>query len=139
MSAITHATRLFLLFFLLLPGLAQAEEANGAYVEYIELQPPFIANYGGPGPLKYLKAEVSIKVTSVESEVNIKFHMAPLRHELVMLLSRQTRDTVSTAAGREQVRQKAQEKLRQVMVGEFGETGYDMINDLLFTSFVTQE
>ncbi len=137
MSAITHATRFVLLLFLFLPGFAQAE--GDGYVEYIELQPPFIANYGGPGPLKFMKAEVSIKVTSAENEANIKHHLAPLRHELVMLLSNQTSDTVTSAAGREQVRQKALEKLRQVMVGEFGESGYDMISDLLFTSLVTQD
>ncbi|WP_210397228.1 flagellar basal body-associated FliL family protein [Motiliproteus sediminis] len=125
----------------LLTGAAQAlaaESAPDRYVEYVELNPPFIANYGGPGPLKYVKAEVSIKVVSRDGEVNTKHHQAQIRNAIVMLLSSQTDDTVSTAAGRERIRIQALEAVRQIMVQEYGETGYDMIGDLLFTSFVIQ-
>lgn len=118
-------------------GLA-AEDAANRYVEYVEMNPPFIANYGGPGPLKYVKAEVSIKVVSRDGEVNTKHHQAQIRNAIVMLLSSQTDDTVATAAGRERIRIQALEAVRQIMVKEYGETGYDMIGDLLFTSFVIQ-
>ncbi|WP_207060699.1 flagellar basal body-associated FliL family protein [Motiliproteus sp. SC1-56] len=119
-----------------LPVLAQ--QGGGAYVEYIELQPPFITNYGGPGPLKYLKAEVSIKVTSREAEAKVKLHQPNIRNNLVFLLSRQNDDSVNSAAGREQIRRQALEAVREILVEEYGQQGYEMVGDLLFTSFVVQ-
>ena len=129
---------LLCLLLLLLPfSLLSAEEQSG-YVEYIELQPPFIANYGGVGPLKYLKAEVSIRVESHDAEAKIKHNQAHIRNNLVMLFSRQTDETVSSPAGREKLRLEAMESIRQIMVSEYGEAVFSMLSDLLFTSFVIQ-
>jgi len=131
----------FLLALTLLIGSANAfadGDGGSRYVEYVELNPPFVANYGGPGPLKYVKAEVSIKVVSRDGEVGVKLHQPQIRNSIVMLLSEQTDDTVSTAAGREQLRIKTLEAVRQIMVQELGEKGYEVIGDLLFTSFVVQ-
>ncbi|HEY5717258.1 MAG TPA: flagellar basal body-associated FliL family protein, partial [Motiliproteus sp.] len=93
---------------------------------------------GGPGPLKYVKAEVSIKAVGRDGEVAVKLHQPQIRNAIVMLLSDQNDDTVSTAAGREQLRIKALEAVRQILVQEMGEKGYEMVGDLLFTSFVVQ-
>ncbi|MEH6625529.1 MAG: flagellar basal body-associated FliL family protein [Motiliproteus sp.] len=128
-------------FCLLAPFAAFAEEPaqkSGAS-EYVELNPPFIVTYGGPGPLKYLKTEVTLIVMEGKPEGYIKLHTPPIRNTLVMLLSRQTTESVATAAGRDQLRQQALEGIRQVLVGEYGVEGYEMIKDLLFTSFVVQE
>lgn len=130
--------RWLLALMLVLPIAAGAQEADSNFVEYVELQPPFITNYGGPGPLKYLKAEVSLKVTSREGEANVKLHTPPIRNALVLLLSKQTDDTVNSAAGREQIRRQALEAIRQILVEEYGQAGYQMVGDLLFTSFVVQ-
>tara|TARA_R110002167_G_scaffold71688_7_gene202104 strand:+ start:1480 stop:1887 length:408 start_codon:yes stop_codon:yes gene_type:complete len=123
---------------LLLPLPLLAAEGKSDYVEYVELQPPFIANYGGVGPLKYLKAEVSIRVASSDAESKIKHNQAHIRNNLVMLFSRQTDETVSSPAGREKIRLDAMDSIRQIMVSEYGEEGFSMLNDLLFTSFVIQ-
>ncbi len=129
---------LILVLLLPLSLFAAEEESGGNYVEYIELQPPFITNYGGVGPLKYLKAEVSIRVKSREGEANLKHHQAHIRNNLVMLFSRQTEESISSQAGREKLRLEAMESIRQIMVSEYGEKGFNMLDDLLFTSFVTQ-
>lgn len=129
---------LLVLSLLFLPLAQAAEEQVNNYVEYVELQPPFIANYGGVGPLKYLKAEVSIKVKSNKAEIAIKHHQAHIRNNLVMLFSSQTDDTIGSPAGREKLRLAAIESIRQVMVSEYGEEGFSMVDDLLFTSFVVQ-
>lgn len=129
---------LLILLTLLLPlSLLRAEEGGG-YVEYVELQPPFITNYGGVGPLKYLKAEVSIRVESNDAEAKIKHNQAHIRNNLVMLFSRQTDESVSSPVGREKLRLEAIESIRQIMVSEYGEEGFSMLGDLLFTSFVIQ-
>lgn len=119
-------------------ALAQEGEATGGS-EYVEMQPPFIVAYGGPGPLKYLKADVTLMVPAGPAEANVKLHTPALRNAMVMLLSSQSSEDVGTAAGRDRVRLQALESLRDVMVSEYGNRGYDMIKDLLFTSFVVQE
>lgn len=135
----TSKRSLLILMLLLLPLPLLAEEGGGNdYVEYIELQPPFIANYGGVGPLKYLKVDVSIRVKSREGEASIKHHKAHIRNNLVMLFSRQTDESIGSQAGREKLRLEAMESIRQIMVSEYGEEGFNMLDDLLFTSFVTQ-
>ncbi|MEH6651678.1 MAG: flagellar basal body-associated FliL family protein [Motiliproteus sp.] len=133
--------RLLLVLLLLLPMavVADDEPASEDYVEYVELQPPFITNYGGVGPLKYLKAEVSLRVNSSDAESNIKRHQAHIRNNLVMLFSRQTDESIDSPAGREKLRLEAMESIRQIMVSEYGDEGYSMLNNLLFTSFVTQK
>ena len=123
---------------LLGPTAVYAEEGGSNHVEYVEMNPPFVANYGGPGPLKYVKLEATVKAVGRDGEVAVKHHQPQIRNAIVMLLSEQTDDTVSTAAGREQIRIKALEAVRQIMVKENGEKGYEMVGDLLFTSFVIQ-
>ncbi|MFT6917208.1 MAG: flagellar FliL protein [Motiliproteus sp.] len=134
-----HGTRtLFSLLLILLPfSLLSAAEDSG-HVEYIELKPPFVTNYGGVGPLKYLKAEVSIRVESDEAATKIKHNQAHIRNNLVMLFSSQTDETLSSPAGREKLRLEAIESIRQILVSEYGEEGFKMLGDLLFTSFVIQ-
>ncbi|MFT5720231.1 MAG: flagellar FliL protein [Motiliproteus sp.] len=134
-----HGKRtLFSLLLILLPFSLLSAEENDGYVEYLELQPPFITNYGGVGPLKYLKAEVSIRVDSDEAATKIKHNQAHIRNNLVMLFSRQTDETLSSPAGREKLRLEAIESIRQILVSEYGEEGFKMLGDLLFTSFVIQ-
>ncbi len=119
---------------------AMAEDpAPSGGSEYVEMQPPFIVTFGGPGPLKYLKTEVTLIVPEGDAEGKVKLHKPAIRNSLVMLLSRQMSENVNSAAGRDQVRLQALEELRQIMVEEYGNSGYEMIRDLLFTSFVVQE
>lgn len=135
------------LFFLticliLCPTLASAQEGGEAKTSssvYIEMQPAFIATFGGPGPLKYLKTEITLIVPEGPAEANIKLHKPALRHTVVMLLSKQMSEDLATATARDHVRQQLLEDLRNVLVEEYGSEGYDMIKNLLFTSFVVQE
>lgn len=103
------------------------------------LEPAFIVSFGGPGPLKYLKAEVTLRVPGGEAEANVKLHDPAIRHQLMLLLSRQKSENVTTPQAREQLRQVALEELRNLMVQEYEGPGYGMIKDLRFTSFVVQQ
>jgi flagellar FliL protein len=118
---------------------AQEDAAPTEGTEYVELTPPFIVTFGGPGPLKYLKTEVTLVILEGAAEEKVKLHQPPLRNSLVMLLSRQRSEDIATAVGRDKLRLDALEELRQIMVAEYGESGNTMIKDLLFTSFVVQQ
>ncbi|WP_163830899.1 flagellar basal body-associated FliL family protein [Spartinivicinus ruber] len=113
-----------------------AEEEEKAPVEYIELKPSFVVNYGAPkGRLKYLKADISVRVYGKPAVAKVEQHMPLLRDGLVLLFSRQLEKDINTAAGKENLRQEAL-KIIQNRLKE--EEGKPIIDDLLFTSFVVQ-
>ena len=118
---------------------AQAQEAQPtpAVVRYVELKPTFIANFGvsQTGALKYVKADVTVRVSNKDAEYATRYHLAALRNELVFLLSRQDESTMASAEGRETLKAKALQELREVLEAEEGQPHID---DLMFTNFVVQ-
>lgn len=115
-------------------AVAQEEEAQGQI--YIPLSQPLVVNYGGPGRLKYLRAEISIRVKDSSDAGIIRHHMPLIRHKMVMLFSRQGEETVNTQAGREQLRQMALTETNEALTQEEGREG--IATDLVFRNFVVQ-
>ena len=119
--------------------LAQDEDAGTSAAnatQYIDLKPAFVTNYGGVGRLRYLKTEVSLRVGGgSKGPASIRHHMPRIRHTLVMLLSRQTEEDLSTMEGREMMRQNALAAVQEVILAEDGE---QHVVDLLFKSFIVQ-
>jgi flagellar FliL protein len=115
----------------------EGEEGAPVSIQYHDLTPPFVANFGsGNGKkLKFLKAGVSVRTSSGAAVNEVMNHDALVRHQIVMLLSRQTEETLGTSAGQEKVRLEALELVQQILEEE---TGDGQIDDLLFTSFVVQ-
>ena len=134
--------KILLLGLLLLSLPLRAEEAAvpdaiGGVVRYVELKPTFIANFGisDSGTLKYVRADVTVRVSNKDAEYATRYHLAALRDKIVLLLSRQDESTVASAAGRETLKAEALEELRDVLEAEEGE-GH--IDDVMFTNFVVQ-
>jgi flagellar FliL protein len=132
---------LVILLFVATPVFAQDEEAGEgegaapvAASQYIDLKPSFIANFGGPGKLRYLKADITLRVEA-NGISSIRHHMPYIRHALVMLLSRQSSEDISSMEGKELLRQNCLEAVRTVLLEEDGE---QQVVDLLFSSFVVQ-
>lgn len=130
------------IFVLLMPGSrAMAEEAApdpiGGVVRYVELKPTFVTNFGlsQSGRLKYVKADITVRVTSKEGEYAARQHLPQLRNSLVLLLSRQDESTVASADGRQTIKAEALAELREILEGEEGQP---FIEDLMFTNFVVQ-
>lgn len=123
--------------FLSVSVFAEDEESEklAEEVRYVELKPPFVTNYGGPGKLKYVKAEVSLRVDSQLAFRAVNNHIPFLRHTIIMVLSQQTDESVTTMEGKEQIRLQALSELQEIMKKEEGEV---MIEDLLFSSFFVQ-
>jgi flagellar protein FliL len=114
-----------------------AEDAEPVSIQYHGLKPPFVANFGSENgkKLKFLKADISVRVSSGTAITEVMNHDALVRHQIVMLLSRQSEKSLSSSAGQEKLRKEAL-KIVQETLGE--ETGDEQIDDLLFTSFVVQ-
>ncbi|MCV6615682.1 MAG: flagellar basal body-associated FliL family protein [Cellvibrionaceae bacterium] len=127
---------------LALPAQAQEEEEEGlefgpAGPFYVPLQPAFVLNYGGRGRLKYLRAELSVRVDSIHVANSIRHHLPYIRNNLVMLFSRQTEETVNSLDGRESLRKKALAEIKNILRQE--EKNDKGVEDLFFTTFVVQK
>lgn len=111
------------------------DEVKDEKAIYIPLKPPFVVNYGGVGRLKYLKAELSVRVNSTEAANSVRHHLPYIRNNLVLLFSKQSDADLDSQAGKEALRQQALAEIIAIVEVEDGETG---IVDLYFENFVVQ-
>lgn len=115
---------------------AEEEEAAAPVAQYVELTPPFVANFGiSKKKLKYVKAEFSLRVASPEAVVWIEDNLPMIRHEIVMLLSAQTAESMKQANSQEVLREAALEAVEAVLKKE---KGAPRVDDLLITTFIVQ-
>ncbi|KZY77301.1 hypothetical protein A3739_22735 [Oleiphilus sp. HI0067] len=100
------------------------------------MNPAFVSNFGEPRrKLSYVKAEISLKVESEEHVELVKHHAPLIRHQIVMLLSEQSKEGMSSHTAQETIRLAALSRVKEALAEEVGKTG---VQDLLFTSFVVQ-
>ncbi len=112
------------------------EEAGEGTSEYMEIKPALITNYGGPGPIHFLKAEITLRVgKQPETRDAVAHHLPRIRHELIMLLSRQNEVDLESMEAKEKLRMTALTTIQTFMEAE---TGKKNVEDLLFTNFVIQ-
>lgn len=122
---------------------AEDEEAvegeEGAVVAkpiYIPLKPPFVVNYGGVGKLKYIKAELSVRVKDATAANTLRHHMPLIRNSMVLLFSSQTDADLDTQEGKELLRQAALTEINALLEEEEGESG---VVDLFFNNLIVQQ
>ena len=117
---------------------AQEDEAAAAPARaiYIPLKPPFVVNYGGRGRLRYLKAELSVRVASASGANSIRHHMPYIRNQIILLFSKQSEQTLDTQEGKEMLRQEALQAIHEILEEEDGESE---LVDLYFNQLVLQK
>lgn len=108
---------------------------SGFAVDYVELKPEFVLNYGKEGKLRFMKVEVSVRVKSSGSVLEINEHADLIRHQVIMIISRQSVDKMLAPEGKESVRD---ELLSAVQIALTEELGKPTIDSVLFTNFVIQ-
>lgn len=128
--------RLFMLLFSLwlMPVFVHAgEEAKeeGPAIEYLEMGPKFTVNLAEPK--KYLLINVQLLVEGEGAITKIKKHLPALRHELIMLFTGRTADSLQTMPQREALRQEALIALRKVLEKHDAGEGF---KDVFFTEFL---
>ena len=111
-------------------------ETNSRGYDYIEFKPGLVVNFGSTGRVGFLKADVSLKVASA-AKAHVEEHMPAIRHQLIMLLSRQDEAGIAAGAPREALRLEALEAVR-TLLQESASVEPEEIQDLLFTGFITQ-
>jgi len=120
------------------PGIYAEEEAEAAVaeVQYLEISPGIIANYGAEsGKPKLLNADITLQVMDEDMAEQIEKYLIPVRHDLIMLFSNLKSDEASSGEQVEALRARALESVH----ASLGEWIKDVqVADLLFTKFVTE-
>ena len=116
---------------------SEEEESEPAVTLYVEMGKPFITHIGEPSTkLTYLKADVSLRVSSDAAQTALVSHMPRLRHELVMLFGEQTDVTqLASTQGQETLREEAKARINEVLATQQTDSE---VQDVLFTTFVVQ-
>lgn len=132
--------RLGCLFFCCLPiGLyAQDEAAEDMAPKaiYLPIKPSFVVNYGGEGRLKYIKAELTVRLDNAEAASSVRHHLPYIRNNLVRLFSSQTDETLESQEGKELLRQDALKEIQKIIMDEDGLEG---VRDVLFNALIIQK
>lgn len=101
-----------------LPSLALASGGGETFkegVNYIAIKPPLVVNYGGPGRVKYIKAELSLRTEDAHSAQTVSHHMPLIRDTLIMLISSVTDEQMASGDGKEKMRVEALAKINEAL------------------------
>ena len=104
---------------------------------YVQLGPSFVTNYDGAGRLKYLKADVNVRIHQ-QAEDTLREHMPYLRNQLVVLFSQQLEEDLTSIAGKELLREQALQTVKKGLAHLDSQELADQVSDLFFTAFVVQ-
>lgn len=113
--------------------LAGEDEEPLAQSIYVAIEPALVTNYGGPGRLRYMSVEISLRVIGIDGEQSVKHHMPYIKDALLNLFAIQSNETVDTAEGKEILRQQSFDAVSAILSEEEKES---LLEDILFTSFV---
>jgi len=116
---------------------AQDETAAVDTTTYLEMTPSFVLNYGEGNRLRYIRTDITLRLStegSIIGDVNI--HMPLLRHVVIMFLSRQSDQRIRDAGQRDALRLELLEEMRDGLSEVANSSG---IKDLLFTTFIVQQ
>jgi len=102
---------------------------------YVPIKPTFIVNYGSGKRLKYLKADVSVRVETQIAADAVLHHLPFIRNNLVMLFASQTNESIDSQAGKEALRQEAAKVVGDLLKSE---DGIDESIQVFFSSFILQ-
>lgn len=126
---------LVLLIALVSPLKSMADEEDSVVQQsiYVAIEPALVTNYGGPGRLRYMSVDVSLRVSGIEGEESVKHHMPYIKDAILNLFAIQTNATLDTAEGKETLRKETFEAVESILLEEKEKS---LLEDILFTSFV---
>ncbi len=103
---------------------------------YVEFDPPFVVNFEARGMTRFLQVTLQVMTRDPITAELIKQHDPVIRNDLLLLLSSQTYDTISTREGKDALRTQALEVVSGAIEAEGGNGAN--VEQLYFTSFVMQ-
>jgi flagellar FliL protein len=110
-------------------------EAPGTVkAEYVRFSPDFVVNLKSTEP-HFLMVTVQGMSRGPEGMLVAKHHMPARRHHLLMLLSEQTHESLTSVESKQPLMQAALVKIQELLVAETGKPGIEAV---FFTDFVVE-
>jgi flagellar protein FliL len=110
--------------------------AGGPGAVYVNFKPALVTNYGGVGRIKYVKADMSIRVENAAVSDAIQHNMPLIRNNLLNIMAKQTDESLGNQPGKEAMRQEALKEIQAIVKTE---AAIDGVLDLYFNSIVVQK
>lgn len=118
-------------------GAAKKEEPkNKGTALYVSFEPPFVVNFAADSPVRFLQVSLQVMTRDATMEHELKQNDPAVRNAILALLATQKYDELATPEGKEKLREKALDAVREVIKGEGAEA--DKVEAVYFTSFVMQ-
>lgn len=102
---------------------------------YHNLHPAFVANFTGESNKRYMQVYVVAMAYDQKVIDDLEMHMPAVRNDVLMTLSAASSDDIETVEGKEILRKKVLDKMKETMLEKTGRPG---IEDIYFTKFVAQ-
>lgn len=101
-----------------IPGEEQVVEEEALDPIFLKLNPPIVVNFSHRGNLRYLQTTLEIMHTDQDVIDDVTLNMPVIRNNLIMLLSDQSFDELSSKSAKEDLRLKISESVSQVVSSE---------------------
>ena len=111
------------------------EEASKSPAVYMQIDPPFVVNFNGQGKARFLQVTMEVMGRDKALLEDAMHHLPAVRNKMLLLLSSQSYDVLSTTEGKEALRQQALLEVQGILDKEMGSAP---VEDLYFTSLVMQ-
>lgn len=116
------------------------EEADGAATalgspQFFPIRPAIVVNIPSKGRIRFLQIQVDIMSRDDDVIEDLEAYAPLIKNELISLFSSQNYAEMVTVEGKETLRKEALKRVQKVMSEQAGVEG---IEQILFTSFVTQ-
>lgn len=130
--------------FLMSSGILHQESGSHGQVEkaasdaeaiYIPFEPAFTVNFGGANSSRFMQVTIEAMTHDKSVVEQVNKHMPVIRNNIVLLLSSQSVESVSTLEGKEKLRQEILTSVQNILKQRTGKPGID---EIYFTSFVMQ-
>lgn len=102
---------------------------------YFPIKPSFVINFQSRGRQRYLQTDVILMTRDASMFSGLQEHLPLIKNRLVMLFGGEVYEELQTNEGRELLRQKALEAVKEITEQELGKSD---IEQVLFTNFVMQ-
>jgi flagellar FliL protein len=115
---------------------ARHEEGPKLPPRYVNLDPPFVVNFEAETVVRFLQVTIGVMTRDPAIETIVKDNDPRVRNDLLMILANQSYETVSTLEGKEKLRERCLESVRNIVKENGGDA--KKLEALYFTAFVMQ-
>lgn len=114
---------------------SEAQVSKPGETYYLPIDPPFIVNFTHLGALRYLQISIEIMYPEQDIIERAVEHMPAIRNSLILLLSDQPYEKLSTLQGKEELRGEMVAAVNEIV---FRDNAEQYSGEMFITNFVMQ-